>query len=332
MIKAAALGLAACLALVSLIGGAIDGVAQVLFGDLDSPLGSLTCTGTSLSSRPAGYRPNQLANAATIVAVGKQLNVPELGWVIAIATAMQESTLNNLDHGDRDSLGLFQQRPSQGWGTPAQILNPTYAATQFYRHLLAIPGWQQMTVTDAAQAVQRSATPNAYARHEQAARQVLIAVQNATCTTTTIGTGDCNLVQAPNPIALTAINYACGQRGLPYLWGGNGPQLTELPDGRVHVNGGFDCSGLTKASFAAAGVQLPRTAHTQYQATTRVAEAELAPGDLVFYGNPRTKIHHVGLYIGAGKMIDAPTFGQPVGIHPVRYPGDDFASGGRVTR
>jgi cell wall-associated NlpC family hydrolase len=75
---------------------------------------------------------------------------------------------------------------------------------------------------------------------------------------------------------------------------------------------------------------LPRTAHTQYRATTRVTESELRPGDLVFYGNPNTQIHHVGLYIGNGQMIDAPTYGKPVGIRPIRHPGDDFASGGRV--
>ena len=58
--------------------------------------------------------------------------------------------------------------------------------------------------------------------------------------------------------------------------------------------------------------------------------AELRPGDLIFYGNPNTKIHHVGLYIGGAQMIDAPTYGKPVGIRPIRYPGDDFAGGGRV--
>ncbi|MGH3677970.1 MAG: C40 family peptidase, partial [Mycobacterium sp.] len=242
--------------------------------------------------------------------------------VVAIATAMQESTLTNLDHGDRDSVGVFQQRPSQGWGTPAQIMNPTYAATQFYQHLLTEPGWQQMSVNDAAQAVQRSGKPNAYAQHEQAARDVLAAVHGATCTTTTrevVGTGDCNAIQAPNPASLAAINYACGQRELPYVWGGNGEQ-----------DGGFDCSGLTTAAYGAAGITLPRTAHTQYHAGPRVPDGQpLLPGDLVFYGNPTTKIHHVGLYLGGGLTINAPTFGQPVQIEPYRYRGDDYAGATR---
>jgi cell wall-associated NlpC family hydrolase len=241
---------------------------------------------------------------------------------VAIATAMQESTLANVDHGDRDSLGLFQQRPSQGWGTPAQIMNPTYAASKFYERLLAEPGWQEMSVNDAAQAVQRSGTPNAYAQHEQAARDVLAAVHGAHCTTTTsevVGTGDCNAIQAPTPAAMAALNYACGQRGLPYVWGGNGAQ-----------DGGFDCSGLTTAAYAAAGITLPRTAHTQFHAGPRVPDGQpLLPGDLVFYGNPNTKIHHVGLYLGGGLMINAPTFGQPVQIESYRYRGDDYAGATR---
>lgn len=124
----------------------------------------------------AGYDPDQIANAGTIVAVGKKMNAPNRGWVIAIATAMQESGLRNLDYGDRDSLGLFQQRPSQGWGTPTQIMNPTYSASQFYRHLLAVPGWQTMSLTDAAQTVQSSGFPEAYAKHEHAAQTLVAAV------------------------------------------------------------------------------------------------------------------------------------------------------------
>lgn len=124
----------------------------------------------------AGLGGERLANAAVIVAVGKQLGVPVQGQVVAITAAITESGLHNLDHGDRDSLGLFQQRPSQGWGSPAQILNPTYAATQFYRHLLDIPGWQRMSVNDAAQAVEKSGRPTAYAPNEYTARQIVAAV------------------------------------------------------------------------------------------------------------------------------------------------------------
>ncbi|GAA3744245.1 hypothetical protein GCM10022239_19690 [Leifsonia bigeumensis] len=120
-------------------------------------------------------------NARIILAVGRSLGVSDYALVIALAAAAQESTLRNLDYGDRDSLGLFQQRPSTGWGTPAQVTDPVYASRLFFggpsnpnkgntRGLLDIPGWQSMTVTQAAQAVQRSAYPNAYAKWETSAR------------------------------------------------------------------------------------------------------------------------------------------------------------------
>jgi len=273
----------------------------------------------------ASYRGDQMANAATIVAVGTQLNVPTQGQVVAIAAALQESGLDNLDHGDRDSLGLFQQRPSQGWGTPTQIMNPTYAATQFYRHLLAVPGWQQMSVNDAAQTVQRSATPGAYASHEQTAREIVAAVQNSTCTTSsgannTTAAGDCNHIQAPNPAALTAVNFACSQKGIPYLWGGNGAELTQLPSGQTRITGGFDCSGLTTAAYAAAGVSLPRTAQTQYDRGPLLpAGTPLEPGDLVFYGTGPSTVTHVGIAISATRMIDAPHTGATVRIDSVGH-------------
>ncbi|MCS0497960.1 LysM peptidoglycan-binding domain-containing protein [Protaetiibacter sp. 10F1B-8-1] len=120
------------------------------------------------------------ANASIIIQVGRELGVPDRGIVIALAAAMQESSLRNIDYGDRDSLGLFQQRPSTGWGTPDQILNASHAARLFYggpsnpnkgktRGLLDIAGWQSMSLTQAAQAVQISAYPNAYAKWETSA-------------------------------------------------------------------------------------------------------------------------------------------------------------------
>jgi hypothetical protein len=104
----------------------------------------------------------QVANAATITAVGLRRGVSQRGLVVALATAWQESKLENLSGGDRDSIGLFQQRPSQGWGKPEQIADPRYAANAFYTALLKVKGWEKMRVTDAAQEVQRSAHPEAY--------------------------------------------------------------------------------------------------------------------------------------------------------------------------
>lgn len=112
----------------------------------------------------------QVANTATIVTVGIRLGVPTRGWVIAVATAMQESQLTNLpnlgDANDHDSVGLFQQRPSQGWGNSKQLMDPVYASTKFYQALLRVDGWQTMPLTSAAQAVQKSKYPNAYAKWE----------------------------------------------------------------------------------------------------------------------------------------------------------------------
>ncbi|GAA3913830.1 M23 family metallopeptidase [Actinoplanes auranticolor] len=130
----------------------------------------------------------QVANAATIIAVGQALQVPARGWVIAVATAMQESQLANLRGGADDSIGLFQQRPSQGWGSPAQLHDPQYAATKFYQKLKTIDGWQAMPLTEAAQKVQVSAYPNAYAKWEPDATHLV-----GTLSGTTSGLGACTV-------------------------------------------------------------------------------------------------------------------------------------------
>ncbi len=112
----------------------------------------------------------QAENASLIVATAVRRGMPARAASIALATAYQESKLSNIDYGDRDSLGLFQQRPSQGWGTPAEILTPSRAAQVFFEHLTRVDGWESAPVTVAAQAVQRSATPSAYAQWEPRAQ------------------------------------------------------------------------------------------------------------------------------------------------------------------
>ena len=104
----------------------------------------------------------QMANAATIAAVGISRTLPDRAVLVALATALQESELFNLSGGDRDSVGLFQQRPSMGWGSVDDIQDPRYAARAFYNQLVRIPGWEELRVTEAAQQVQRSAFPEAY--------------------------------------------------------------------------------------------------------------------------------------------------------------------------
>ncbi|MFJ6554430.1 heavy metal transporter [Streptomyces luteogriseus] len=131
------------------------------------------------------FTPEQAVNAATITAVGTARGLPERAVTIALATALQESALRNIRHGDRDSLGLFQQRPSQGWGTPKEIMDPTYSAGEFYDHLVKVPGYTRLPLTVAAQRVQRSGFPQAYAKHEPDAALLAAALTGQSAATLT---------------------------------------------------------------------------------------------------------------------------------------------------
>jgi hypothetical protein len=128
------------------------------------------------------YGVTQMRNAAIIINVGADLKIPVRGWVIAVATAMQESRLTNLGNlgknNDHDSLGLFQQRPSAGWGSPAQVRDPEHASRKFYEKLRTIDGWASLPLTVAAQMVQISAYPDAYAKHESNATEVVNLLAN----------------------------------------------------------------------------------------------------------------------------------------------------------
>jgi hypothetical protein len=149
--------------------GAGAAIALVYYLDGASPFQRDQCV-ASADGRDVHLDPEQASHAATIAAVAEQRQLPARAITIALATAMQESGLRNLDYGDRDSLGLFQQRPSQGWGTVAEVQDPVYAAGAFYDELVTIAEYPDMEITDAAQAVQRSAFPEAYAQHEPDAR------------------------------------------------------------------------------------------------------------------------------------------------------------------
>lgn len=179
--------------------------AASLFGaDFKNPIkpasmscGSTDTTQQTVNNTPkvAGWSAAQVRNAATIVQTGQGMNVPPRGQIIAVATAMQESTLHNYGdlgaRNDHDSLGLFQQRPSTGWGTPAQTRDPVHASTSFYQHLLNIKGWQSLALTKAAQKVQRSAYPNAYAKWEDDAAALVDKItgggSKTAITATTVG-------------------------------------------------------------------------------------------------------------------------------------------------
>lgn len=160
--------------LVVLILGATAVAAAVYGPDLhrrfgDRVFSASTCTVT-LGQDSHRLTVDQSNHAALIAAGSARRGLPARAATIALATAIQESGLRNIDWGDRDSVGLFQQRPSQGWGTVEQILDPHYATDKFYEELVTVAGWRDMAVTDAAQAVQRSAFPLAYERREAEAR------------------------------------------------------------------------------------------------------------------------------------------------------------------
>ncbi|MFI2354556.1 C40 family peptidase [Streptomyces anulatus] len=286
----------------------------------------------------------QVANAKTIQATGVAMNVPARGQVVALATALQESGLRNLTYGDRDSLGLFQQRPSQGWGTANEILDPVHASTKFYEGLKKVSGWQSLSVTQAAQAVQRSGFPEAYAKWEPLATTLQRAIEPLLPTgdgastppapsglaSTTSTAGGCTAdgdgtdfgtipagavpdgyeipADAPREVQ-TAIRWALGQLDTPYQWGGNctdshGPD----PMGRC------DCSSLMQQAYKAAGVTLTRTTYTQVKDGKSVSVDALRPGDLLFTEGTANTPEHVGMLIGQGLIIHAPRTGDVVRI------------------
>ncbi|WP_276607239.1 hypothetical protein [Streptomyces sp. A0958] len=188
--------IAATLGVLVAVGGYLT--VQYVSGDR----GSDRCT---VRSADGSYRltPEQAANAATISAVGTTRGMPERAVTIALATALQESGLRNIGHGDRDSLGLFQQRPSQGWGTEKQIMDPVYSAGKFYQHLAEVPGYSRLPLTEAAQRVQRSGFPQAYAKHEPDAALLAAALTgrmpgalDCEPPRATAGTGDASKVRA----------------------------------------------------------------------------------------------------------------------------------------
>ncbi|MFE0207374.1 C40 family peptidase [Streptomyces sp. NPDC058985] len=287
----------------------------------------------------------QVPNAQTIVAAGLSLDVPKKGQIIALATAMQESRLRNLNYGDRDSLGLFQQRPSQGWGSAEQIRDPTYASEQFYKHLLKVNGWQQMTVAQAAQAVQRSGLPDAYAQWEDLATALQSALVKAfpggdaegadadedkepsTSTGCTPGQDGSGFGRIPegsvpkgytipkdaDPKARKAIAWAMQQLGTLYQWGGSCTNA-HGPDPMARC----DCSSLMQQAYAHAGIQLTRTTYTQVGEGKVVSPAHLKPGDLIFSRGTAARPEHVGMYMGEGLVIEAPRTTKPVRITPIK--------------
>jgi cell wall-associated NlpC family hydrolase len=280
------------------------------------------------AARAASLDAGQLANAWIIYSVGVGLGLPPPAEVVAIATAMQESALENLPYGSSDSLGLFQQRPSQGWGSPAQIMDPVTSARAFYERLVQVADWQSLPVTVAAQDVQHSAYASAYARWQAGATRLVASFAG--------GAGACavlaaNVVPAgasaklprhfslpagtPFAVAL-AIRFAIAQLGTAYDFGGTCTDA-HSSDMALHC----DCSSLVQQSYKAGGVPLPRTTFSQVDVGTPVYSMyALRPGDLLFIAGSdgsSSNPGHVGMYLGDGLVIQAPETGQDVELSPM---------------
>lgn len=194
--------------------------------DLTLPLPLPTRACTVQADGEVTLNASQMAHAATIAATGIRRKMPERAVAVALATALQESKLENLSGGDRDSLGLFQQRPSQGWGTADQIRDPRYAATKFYAALKKVRGWENMRITEAAQRVQRSAYPEAYEKWaDESAVLAKALVGNAT------GAVACTV--RPEPAMRGAAAAEALVAGLSLDWG------------RVGVSSPTELTGLT---------------------------------------------------------------------------------------
>jgi hypothetical protein len=157
------------------LGAVATAVVLVDRGGVAPILDSSGCT-AEVDGHTVEVDLEQAENAALITAISIQRGMPARAASIALATAYQESKLYNIDYGDRDSVGLFQQRPSQGWGSVAQLTDPVYATNAFYDALQKVDGYDSMEITVAAQEVQRSGFPDAYADHEKDGRALASAL------------------------------------------------------------------------------------------------------------------------------------------------------------
>lgn len=288
------------------------GLPGVLFGGLVTittlsttavPPTSGASTGMCLPGLASGGHqaqhlgPAQQGNAQRIIAAAQQRHLPPRASQVALQAALTESHMTNVAGGDRDSIGLFQMRPSANWGTPDELGNVDYQINKFYDVLQSTPDWERLVPGEAAQRVERSAFPGRYHQVEQTAATLLshVGVDPSGC-----GSGG-NGGQKPQVVA-----FANAQLGKPYAWGSQGPDA-------------WDCSSLVRAAWQQAGIALPRVSQDQYGAGQHVPVAQAQPGDLVFWGsghNPAA-IHHVGLYLGDGRVLHAPDVGQPVKVSPL---------------
>jgi cell wall-associated NlpC family hydrolase len=334
---------------------AAGGVLVILIAVLGGAagfLGSCHGPGGPAYRAPSGKTnsADQMANARTITVTTARVGAPERAAVAALAAAMQESELKNVDYGDRDSLGLFQQRSA--WGSVAARENPQTATRMFLlgghggqRGLLEVPGWRGMSINDAIQAVQRSGRPNAYGKWVPRARtfaarywpgKAPTSGNTAVLASYRTGAGHSSPQVGPGASAIACPGKggaATGGTGTGHLPPGWRPPsnkheaavvaFARAQLGEPYVYGAdgpdaWDCSSLTQAAWRAAGVAIPRTTQGQQSTGAGVPNiAALQPGDLIFLpGSDGSAADpgHVGLYIGHGALIDAPHEGTDVQI------------------
>jgi cell wall-associated NlpC family hydrolase len=272
-------------------------------------LTALTGTGdTSSAAAPAGAEVADIP--ADYLALYHQAarTCPGLDWSILAAIGKIET-----DHGRSKLPGVHSGVNSAKAGGPMQFLQATFDSV-VARHPLPPGGAQPPSRYNAHDAIYAAAAYlcDSGARDGRDLHAAIFAYNHAEWYVQKVLAQaerySCSAVQAPDRAAQAAITFACEQLGLPYVWGGDGP---------ANGDRGFDCSGLTKAAYSAAGIQLPRTAQTQYNAGPRVSIAQLEPGDLVFFGTAPTHVTHVGLVLARDKMINAPDFGKPVRVDPI---------------
>ena len=192
--------------------------------------------------------PEQAQNAAIITDVAVSRSLPDHAATIALATSLQETKLRNLDYGDRDSLGLFQQRPSQGWGTAAEVSDPVYASTAFYEALVKLPSWEEDSVATAAQAVQRSADGTAYASWEGEARALAIALTGEHPAGLTCSGGPLSTAKARTTTTAAAVSTSVtAALGASALAPGTDTQLGRAAAARLVADANAD--GITRVAY-----------------------------------------------------------------------------------
>jgi hypothetical protein len=222
-----------------------------VYDTLKSKLNPVQCQATLANGEDVTLSTTSMDNAATIVAVSLGRSLPERAAIVAVATARQESKLNNVNYGDRDSLGLFQQRPSMGWGTAAQVTDPVYASGKFYSALVNVKDWQTLDIGVAAQKVQKSADPggSSYTQWQGMATTLAAALEGDPSATLAchVDPSTAYTAETPGSDGLTP-RAATLATQLQYGFKGIAPQYTHSSDGlSISLNLGGTSSELKRA-------------------------------------------------------------------------------------